>query len=62
MLICDHSAPLADVEHWIKTYFNLKLTDGQIVEHLREHYDTDKYSLGCVYQRGHQTKMVSQIY
>jgi len=46
---CCHLAPLAEIEPWIKIYFNLKLTDGQIVEHLKEHYDTEKYSVGCVH-------------
>lgn len=51
VLMCSgHLAPLADVEDWIKTYFNLKLTDGEIVDQLKEHYDTDKYSLGYVHQ------------
>ena len=53
--MCSGPAPLADIEDWIKTYFNLRLTDGEIVEHLIEHYDTDKYSLGCVYQCRHYT-------
>jgi len=57
-----HSAPLADIEHWIKTYFNLRLTDGEIVEHLIEHYDTDKYSLGCVYQCRHQIQGPIVVY
>ena len=46
---CSHLAPLADIEHWIKVYFDLKLTDGKIVKNLKEHYDTDQYSVGCVH-------------
>ena len=63
ILICSgHSAPLAEVEEWIKTYFNLKLTDGEIVEQLKEHYDTDQYSLGYVHQDYTMTRMASLIY
>jgi hypothetical protein len=50
LIRCGHSAPLEDIENWIETYFNLRLTDAEIVEQLKEHYDTDKYSLGCVRQ------------
>ena len=39
VICCHDSAPLTDIEPWIKTYFNLKLNDGQIVEQLKDHYD-----------------------
>jgi hypothetical protein len=39
-------APLTEIEPFIRAYFDLQLKDTEIVEHLRNHYDTERYNVG----------------
>lgn len=39
-------APEKVIEPFIRTYFNLGFGDKSISEHLKDHYDTNLYSIG----------------
>ena len=39
-------APLTEVEPLIRTYFDLQLKDTEMVEQLRERYNTEQYNIG----------------
>jgi hypothetical protein len=35
-----------ELEPFIRAYFDLQLKDTEIVEQLRDHYDTEQYNVG----------------
>jgi hypothetical protein len=38
-----------DIWEPLKCYYDLGLTDIKVTEALKQHYDTNKYGLRCVY-------------
>ena len=41
--------PLEDIRDALEAYFHLGFNDKKLEEHLKDHYDTTVYGLGCVF-------------